>query len=227
MAERRPLVRREYRCRMVFRVALGPRRPARAARTRPKPPRIRPVVPSSPTASRRPLRARPAGVRFHPPRPRYAGGPPLRPGGRSPPDALPALRTSPCSPTSAPRPARPSTRGSSDPCPAAPCTRPQAAPTGPTAGPARAATSTSRSVRPRPNPYSRSMRPPPFTTRCRYACKMSCGPASGVVAEAPQPVPGVLPEERAERRQQPLVMSSRPSPSTYHAACTSQGCFAG
>ena len=37
---------------------------------------------------------------------------------------------------------------------------------------------TSRSVRPRPRPYSRSMRPPLFTTRCRNACNRSCGPAS-------------------------------------------------
>ena len=37
----------------------------------------------------------------------------------------------------------------------------------------------SRSVRPRPRPYSRSMRPPPFTMRCRKACNRSWGPASG------------------------------------------------
>ena len=36
----------------------------------------------------------------------------------------------------------------------------------------------SRSVRIRPSPYSRSTRPPEFTTRCKNACSSNCGPAS-------------------------------------------------
>ena len=36
----------------------------------------------------------------------------------------------------------------------------------------------SRSVRPRPRPYSRSMRPSPLAMRCRNACNRSCGRAS-------------------------------------------------
>ena len=63
--------------------------------------------------------------------------------------------------------------------------------TGPTADPLRA--TAPAVVRPRPNPYSRSMRPPPFTTRCKYACKKAAVPL-GVVAEAPQPVLGSSPK---------------------------------
>ena len=55
----------------------------------------------------------------------------------------------------------------------------------------------SRSVRRRPSPYSRSMRPPPLTMRCRNACRRSCGPASPVL-EAFHPVFRVLAEKRLE-----------------------------
>ena len=44
--------------------------------------------------------------------------------------------------------------------------------------PPRAGHRSSRSVRRRPRPYSRSTRPPPFTMRCRKPCNRSCGPAS-------------------------------------------------
>ena len=91
--------------------------------------------------------------------------PPRRRGGRSPPDVLPPPRTSPCSPTSAPRPARPSTRGSSGPSPATPCTRPRTAPTGPRADPPRAATAPAGPSGRAPTRTPRSMRPLPFTTR--------------------------------------------------------------
>ena len=40
------------------------------------------------------------------------------------------------------------------------------------------ATVISRSVRLRPSAYSRSIRPPPLTIRCRCACSSNCGPAS-------------------------------------------------
>ena len=40
--------------------------------------------------------------------------------------------------------------------------------------------SMNRSVRLRPSPYSRLMRPPPLTMRCKKACISSCGPASSL-----------------------------------------------
>ena len=54
----------------------------------------------------------------------------------------------------------------------------RAGPGGPSPLPPPRGQTISRSVRPRPRPYSRSMRPPLFTTRCRNACNTSCGPAS-------------------------------------------------
>ena len=46
------------------------------------------------------------------------------------------------------------------------------------AGPVLDGQTISRSTRRLPSAYSRSMRPAPFTTRCRNACRTSCGPAS-------------------------------------------------
>ena len=66
------------------------------------------------------------------------------------------------------------------------------------------ATVISRSVRLRPSAYSRSIRPPPLTIRCRCACSSNCGPASWYRSKRYTPVFGMLPEERVERRDQPL-----------------------
>ena len=58
-----------------------------------------------------------------------------------------------------------------------------------------------RSVRIRPRPYSRSIRPPLLTMRWRNACSRSCGPRL-LVLKALHPVLGVLAEEFLERAQQ-------------------------
>ncbi len=99
--------------------------------------------------------------------------------GRKSPGVPPPQRSGPCRRASVPDP-----RGASARSPdAAPCTpRPPSASTDSArlsspAGPPTGHT-ISRSVRRRPRPYSRSIRPPLLTMRCRNACNSNCGPAS-------------------------------------------------
>ena len=182
----------------------------------------------SPTASRPPPRARSGGVRLLPLRPRRPGGPPrLRRAAAPRHGAAPRLRrsiTTRC-PSSAPhcsmypnvcftphstvraRLLRSVSRNTlhsttnrshrSEGCPAS------------------RGHSTSRSVRPRPNPYSRSMRPPLFTTRCRYDCKMSCGAASRYAPSWASQCSACSPK-KVLNAVSSFVMFSRPSSSAYH-----------
>ena len=126
------------------------------------------------TASRPPPRARPTGApRFLPPRPhrpvdlprpRYASAPSRWCAGPSPPrypSSAPhcSMYRNVCftpSSTVHARLFRSESRNTF--------------PTGPTADPARAATAPADPSGPGPTRTPRSMRPPPFTTRCRYDC---------------------------------------------------------